>query len=97
MTINRAAAGVLLPAILAMLVALLLTSRTASAQDKQTTPPAPVPEATKTQPSTPATKPAVKPQPRKEAREETEDVHRPFQSSSSLKVIRYGRASRAYY
>ncbi len=96
MTINRAAAGVVLPAILAMLVALLLTSRTASAQDATPTPP-PAPKATKTTPPSPPAKPLAKPQPRKETRDEVEQAHRPFQSSSSLKVIRYGRASRAYY
>lgn len=93
MTINRTAVGVVLPAILAMLVALLLMSRTASAQDTNAPP---APQATKSSPSVPP-KTVVKPQARKEARDEAEEVHRPFQSSSSLKVIRYGRASRAYY
>jgi hypothetical protein len=91
MAINRTAISVVLPAIVAMLVALLLMSRTASAQDKVAPPPAP--QVTKA----PAPKAAVKPQPRKESRDEAEQAHRPFQSSTSLTVIRYGRASRAYY
>ncbi|KAB2850670.1 MAG: hypothetical protein F9K44_04180 [Hyphomicrobiaceae bacterium] len=91
MNINRTAISVVLPAIFAMLLALLVSTRSASAQSTQKPPPAqqtskPVPPSN-----------AVKLPPRKETHDVKEEALRPFQSTRSLKVIRYGRASRAYY
>ena len=106
MPINRTAISVVVPTLLAMLIALLALSRSATAQDQTTTAPAP---ATTTAPAPattpvkatvpgPANKTVVAPAPRQlKGERDEQNLNGPFTTSHSMRVIRYGRSSRAHY